>query len=100
MRPRPALPPALPLLDGETYGVPDGTTATWADVKASALEFLGIILTDADVGRVPMLLTDAYGNLIPGGQWLCPDGDGATPFLIRENTPPVPHHCLWEWDDQ
>ena len=54
------------LLDGETAGQPDGTIATWADVKASALEFLGIILTDADVGRVPMLLTDAYGNLILG----------------------------------
>jgi len=54
------------LLDGETDGVADGTIATWADVKASALEFLGIALTDRDVGRVPLLLTDAYGNLILG----------------------------------
>jgi len=43
----------------------DGTTTlpTWADVKANALK-LGIILDDHDVGNVPMLATDAYGNLI------------------------------------
>ena len=39
--------------------------ATWADVKANALK-LGIMLTDADVGNVPLLATDAYGNFIPG----------------------------------
>ncbi|MGO4670630.1 peroxidase family protein [Bosea sp. 2RAB26] len=39
--------------------------ATWADVKANALK-LGIALTDYDVGNVPLLATDAYGNLILG----------------------------------
>jgi len=37
---------------------------TWADVKAQAL-MLGIELTDKDVGSVPLIRTDAYGNFIP-----------------------------------
>ena len=39
--------------------------ATWADVKANALK-LGLLLTDADVGDVPLLATDAYGNVMLG----------------------------------
>jgi Ca2+-binding RTX toxin-like protein len=39
--------------------------ATWADLKANARK-LGIILSDFDVGRVPLLATDAYGNFIRG----------------------------------
>src|SRR5215831_12879208 len=39
--------------------------ATWADLKANALT-LGIRLTDYDVNDVPLLATDAYGNLIFG----------------------------------
>jgi Ca2+-binding RTX toxin-like protein len=39
--------------------------ATWADLKANALK-LGIILTEYNVGNVPQLVTDAYGNFIPG----------------------------------
>lgn len=37
--------------------------ATWADLKANALK-LGIVLTDYNVGNVPLILTDAYGNFI------------------------------------
>jgi hypothetical protein len=46
---------------------PDGSEhmATWADVKANALK-LGFLLTDANVGDVPLLATDAFGNLIFG----------------------------------
>lgn len=47
--------------DGEKNGLP-----TWADIKQQALEVLGIRLTDADVGHVPMLLTDPYGEFIRG----------------------------------
>jgi Ca2+-binding RTX toxin-like protein len=39
--------------------------ATWADLKANALK-LGIHLTDADVNAIPLLATDAYGNVILG----------------------------------
>src|SRR5215510_11257537 len=41
------------------------TLPTWADVKANALK-LGIKLDDHDVGNVPLLATDAFGNLILG----------------------------------
>ena len=46
----------------------DGTDgmATWADVKAQAAAKLGILLTDADVGDVPLLATDKYGNFTAG----------------------------------
>ena len=55
------------LLDGRAAtGSLDGAVASWADTKAHALEMLGIRLTDADVERVPLLRTDAYGNLVLG----------------------------------
>ena len=44
-------------------GFPGGM-ATWGEVKAQAL-MLGILLTDQDVGNVPLLRTDQYGNFIP-----------------------------------
>ncbi len=46
------------LLDG-VHGM-----ATWGEVKAHALQFLGIQLTDADIFNVPLLATDRYGNLM------------------------------------
>ena len=48
------------LLEGASGGL-----ATWADVKAQALEVLGIVLSDADVLAVPLILSDPYGNFIP-----------------------------------
>lgn len=48
------------LLEGANGGL-----ATWGDIKAQALEMLGIELTDADVGKVPMVRTDPYGRFIP-----------------------------------
>src|SRR5689334_7900503 len=41
------------------------TLPTWGDVKANALK-LGIILDDHDVGNVPLLATDPFGNLLLG----------------------------------
>ena len=49
------------LLEGTGHGL-----ATWADVKAQAAQMLGIGLTDADVGNIPLIATDEYGNFIPG----------------------------------
>ncbi|MCZ8334987.1 MAG: hypothetical protein O9328_12050, partial [Rhodobacteraceae bacterium] len=43
-----------------------GGLATWADVKAQALNILGIELNDMNVHSVPLLATDPYGNFIPG----------------------------------
>ncbi|MDR7059755.1 MULTISPECIES: peroxidase family protein [unclassified Sphingopyxis] len=48
----------------EGAGGSPGGMATWAEVKEQAL-MLGILLTDQDVGKVPLLRTDAYGNFIP-----------------------------------
>jgi Ca2+-binding RTX toxin-like protein len=48
----------------EGGGAQPGGMATWGEVKAQAL-LLGIELTDFDVGNVPLLRTDQYGNFIP-----------------------------------
>ncbi len=50
------------LLDG---AVP-GSIANWGEVKAQARTLLGINLTDQDVLNGPMILTDSFGNFIPG----------------------------------
>lgn len=49
------------LLEGENGGL-----ANWTEVKAQALEMLGIKLNDFDIGNVPLLKTDQYGKFIPG----------------------------------
>jgi Ca2+-binding RTX toxin-like protein len=49
------------LLEGAAGGL-----ANWNEVKAQALEKLGIKLSDFDIGNVPLLLTDQYGKFIPG----------------------------------
>src|SRR4029077_16645433 len=54
---------------GQTYtGSPDGTTgiSTWAATKKQAQDLLGMELLDKDVFNVPTILTDPYGNYIPG----------------------------------
>src|SRR5262249_60432253 len=47
---------------GANADTPIGGMATWGVVKAQARDILGINLTDADVGTVPLLATDAYVN--------------------------------------
>ena len=59
------------------------TMATWGDLKANAAQFLGIKITDADAGAVPLLATDPYGNFIPGAHGL--------PQLVVNFTDPVTH---------
>ncbi|PKO26172.1 MAG: heme peroxidase, partial [Betaproteobacteria bacterium HGW-Betaproteobacteria-9] len=49
------------LLDGANGGI-----ANWGEVKAQAIQFLGIALDDFDVLNVPLLRTDPYGKFIPG----------------------------------
>ncbi len=48
----------------------DRGLATWADVKEQARTMLGIELTDADVGNVPLFAVDAYGEFIRGANGL------------------------------
>ena len=47
-----------------------GGMATWGVVKAQALDLLGIRLSDSNVGDIPLLATDAYGNFTPGAHGL------------------------------
>lgn len=58
-------PSGRPVATGKMLEGANGGLATWADVKAQALEMLGIALDDLDVLNVPLLLTDQYGKFIP-----------------------------------
>ncbi|MDX3927017.1 MAG: peroxidase family protein [Shinella sp.] len=78
------------LLEGDAGGL-----ATWADVKAQAREVLGINLTDAHVGKIPLIASDPYGNFIPGPNGypqlvvgLGPDGQlGTSDDILLEGDP-------------
>jgi Ca2+-binding RTX toxin-like protein len=59
-----------PVATGKLIEGPNGGMANWGQVKALAAALLGIQLTDFDVGGVPLLRTDAYGNFIPGANGL------------------------------
>ncbi|WP_114944093.1 peroxidase family protein [Microvirga calopogonii] len=81
------------LLDG------DRGLATWADVKEQARTMLGVDLTDANVGKVPLLRTDPYGNFIPHPQTgfaqvivgLGPDGiPNTSDDVVISGTPDAP----------
>ncbi|MDH1561110.1 heme peroxidase [Pseudomonas chengduensis] len=56
-----------PVATGRLLNGADGGLPTWAEIKAQALDMLGIVLSDADVVNVPLLATDQYGKFIPGG---------------------------------
>lgn len=58
--------------------------ATWADVKAQARDVLGIELTDADIGNIPMLRVDPYGNFIP-------DSDGYPQIVVGLGADGIPN---------
>ena len=55
------------LVDGSVAsGSSAGAIANWGEVKAQAIEMLGLKLSDHDVNNVPLLATDQYGKFIPG----------------------------------
>lgn len=55
-----------PVATGELIQGGNGGMATWADLKAQAADILGIQLLDSNVGNVPLLATDQYGNFLRG----------------------------------
>jgi Ca2+-binding RTX toxin-like protein len=55
-----------PVSTGKLIEGGNGGMATWADLKAQAAGLLGIQLVDANVGNVPLLATDPYGEFIRG----------------------------------
>lgn len=80
---------------GETYaGSPDGRTgmATWHSTKVQAARELGLQLLDTDALDVPALLTDPYGQFVPGPngfpQYVCtPDGGDCPASGLVEGDP-------------
>ncbi|MDC9825806.1 peroxidase family protein [Devosia sp. ZB163] len=56
----------VPMATGRLLDGAEGGLATWGDVKAQALNLLGIELSDIDVLGVPLLRTDPYGEFIRG----------------------------------
>ena len=81
-----------PIATGHLLEGSKGGMATWADVKKQAADILGIKLTDLDVGKVPLIAADPYGNFIPGANGfaqlvvgLGPDGQfGTTDDVLVE----------------
>src|SRR4029079_9721282 len=66
---------------GQTYpGSPDGAggIGTCAALHKQAAERLGLLLEDKEIGNVPMVAADPYGNFIPGPnglpQWVTASG--------------------------
>ncbi len=55
-----------PIATGHLLEGSNGGLATWADIKAQAKTVLGIELTDLNVGNIPLIASDSYGNFIPG----------------------------------
>src|SRR5262245_19567010 len=75
-----------------TLGTDLGGMSTWGVVKAQAAQLLGINLTDADVGNVPLLASDAYGNFIRGEHGLPQVTvlNGAGELVLIEGNPSDP----------
>jgi Ca2+-binding RTX toxin-like protein len=71
-----------PVATGRMLDGADGGLATWADIKAQALNILGIALDNLDVLDVPLLATDEYGKFIPGP-------GGFPQIVISAGPPPV-----------
>ncbi len=91
-------PEGTPIATGLLLEGSKGGLATWLDIKTQARNMLGIELTDADVGKIPLLVSDEYGNFIPGANGypqlvvgLGPDGKlGTADDLLREGDPAAP----------
>ncbi len=98
MREYVAGPDGKPIATGYLLEGTAGGLATWADIKAQAANVLGIRLTDADVGKIPLIAADEYGNFIPGPNGypqlvvgLGPDGQlGTADDVLREGNPAEP----------
>jgi Ca2+-binding RTX toxin-like protein len=66
MREYVAGPDGKPIASGLLLEGANGGLATWADIKHQAKTVLGIELTDLNVGNIPLIAADEYGNFIPG----------------------------------
>ncbi|MBK7454921.1 MAG: heme peroxidase [Anaerolineales bacterium] len=80
-----------PVSTGKFLSSADGGLANWAMIKDQAAALLGLQLVDSNVGNIPMIASDPYGNFIPGPARGLPqyvtasglvEGDTASPVLI------------------
>jgi hypothetical protein len=71
---------------GDDHGL-----ANWKEIKAQAAARLGIVLQDGDVNDVPQVVTDPYGNFLPGPNGM-PVYQTTTPGVVIEGstTTPIP----------
>ncbi|MCS6622530.1 hypothetical protein N0B44_06390, partial [Roseibacterium beibuensis] len=80
-----------PVATGRLIEGSNGGMATWADMKDQARDMLGIQLRDVDVGNIPLLATDPYGNFIPGSngfpQVVFPGANPGDPPVLVEGDP-------------
>ncbi|WP_283207321.1 peroxidase family protein, partial [Methylobacterium soli] len=91
-------PDGKPIASGHLLEGSNGGLATWADIKAQAKTVLGIELTDLNVGNIPLIAADQYGNFIPGPNGypqlvvgMGPDGKlGTADDVLREGNPAAP----------
>ncbi|HEV7257266.1 MAG TPA: peroxidase family protein [Bosea sp. (in: a-proteobacteria)] len=91
-------PDGKPVASGLLLEGSNGGLATWADIKAQARDVLGIELTDLNVGNIPLIAADEYGNFIPGANGypqlvvgMGPDGQlGTADDVLREGNPAAP----------
>ncbi|MGW9820234.1 Ca2+-binding RTX toxin-like protein [Methylorubrum extorquens] len=91
-------PDGKPIASGHLLEGSNGGLATWADIKAQAKTVLGIELTDLNVGNIPLVAADPYGNFIPGPNGypqlvvgMGPDGLlGTADDVLREGNPTAP----------
>ncbi|MFC5337624.1 peroxidase family protein [Leucobacter denitrificans] len=76
-----------PIDTGELLDAPSGGLVTWTDIKNQARDVLGIELTDKRALDVPQVVTDPYGNFIPGpnGFPLVVTDNGGEPLNVEGN---------------
>ncbi len=79
-----------PVATGKFLHRADGGMPSWAMVKAQAADVLGLELTDANVGNIPMIAADAYGNFIPGPARGLPQYVTAGGLVEGNTTAPLP----------
>ncbi|MFM2105929.1 MAG: hypothetical protein RL338_961 [Chloroflexota bacterium] len=69
---------------------PNGEIADWTKVKQQARDVLGIALTDADVTRIPLVLTDEYGRFLRGRFGLPQLVLSTAPLTVRDASTGAP----------
>jgi hypothetical protein len=79
----------VPVSTGKLLNSADGGMGTWGQLRAQAATLLGLQLVDGDVGNIPMIASDPYGNFVPGPNGL-PQYVTASGLVEGNRAAPVP----------